>query len=207
MNVKLRLFLWTAALVVAVVVLLGGASWPGAADPAVAAMAVIRIVAGVLAAYLLASTALAVVAAVTRSQPLGRLAGTVSSALVRRLVAAALGGGLLVTPVAASADVRRPPAAEAPVLRRLPEADPQISEATPPNTAASDAEDAEEVVVSPGDHLWAIAERTLAGRLGRPPTEAEVVPYWRTLIDANRSRFVHADDPDLVLPGQTFVLP
>lgn len=203
---KLRLFLWTAALVVAVKILLGGASWPGAADPAVAAMAVVRVVAGVLAAYLLASTALAVLAEVTRSRPLGRLSDCVTSVLVRRLVAAAVGGGLLVTPVAASAEVRRPPAVEAPVLRRLPDASPEIPEPSSPGVRSSE-DAAGEVVVTPGDHLWSIAERTLTGRLGRQPSDAEVVPYWRTLIDENRGRLVHRGDPDLVLPGQRFLLP
>ena len=31
--------------------------------------------------------------------------------------------------------------------------------------------------------------------------------YWRRLIEANRGRLVDPDDPDLVLPGQRFVLP
>lgn len=62
-------------------------------------------------------------------------------------------------------------------------------------------------VVAPGDHLWSIAEETLADHLGRPPTDAEVVPYWRLVIEANRDRLVHRDDPDLILPGQELVLP
>jgi len=44
----------------------------------------------------------------------------------------------------------------------------------------------------------------LTARSGRPPTDAEVIPYWRELIDANRTV---VRDPDLILPGQRIDLP
>lgn len=62
-------------------------------------------------------------------------------------------------------------------------------------------------VVEPGDHLWGIAEAALALRIGREPTDEEVVPYWRTLIDANTDRLVDPANPDLILPGQVIELP
>lgn len=62
-------------------------------------------------------------------------------------------------------------------------------------------------VVQPGDHFWSIAERTLARVWGRPPTEAEVAPYWRDVIERNRDRLADRDNADLIFPGQSFALP
>jgi len=39
------------------------------------------------------------------------------------------------------------------------------------------------------------------------PTDAEVEPYWRRLIDLNRSRLVDPGNPDLIFPTQVFDLP
>lgn len=61
--------------------------------------------------------------------------------------------------------------------------------------------------VEPGDHFWSIAERVVAERSGPDPSEDQVAPYWRRLIDANRGALVHPRDPDLIYPGQRFVLP
>jgi nucleoid-associated protein YgaU len=61
--------------------------------------------------------------------------------------------------------------------------------------------------VQPGDHLWSIAERRLAQHLGRQPTEAEVVPYWRSVIEINRNRLADPRNPDLIFPEQVLVLP
>ena len=202
MNVKLRLLAWAMALAVSAIVLLGGASWPGAADPAAAVMAMVRVIAGLLAVYLFVATSVSVVVAL-------RWRRTIGPAVVRRLVAAAVGGGLFVSPTAAAA-TDRPPPAEAPVLRRLPEEPattttvtlPIVATPTPVAIATTD-----EITVVAGDHLWGIAERTLAARLRRPPTDAEVVPFWHDLIELNRDRLVSRNDPDLILPGQVFELP
>jgi nucleoid-associated protein YgaU len=61
--------------------------------------------------------------------------------------------------------------------------------------------------VRPGECFWTIAEDVLAERLGRAPTDAEIVPYWRRLIEANRSELAHRDNPDLIFPAQVFVVP
>jgi len=42
---------------------------------------------------------------------------------------------------------------------------------------------------------------------GALPTDAEIVPYWRRLIEANRSELAHRDNPDLIFPAQVFVVP
>ncbi len=58
-----------------------------------------------------------------------------------------------------------------------------------------------DVVVRPGDSLWAIAARAL------PPgaTAAEIDDAWRRLYELNRS--VIGADPDLILPGTQLTLP
>lgn len=73
------------------------------------------------------------------------------------------------------------------------------------------AKDADEQVgewhVQPGDHFWGIAEHTLMQAWGRPPTDSEIVGYWRQLIDANTDRLLPPGDPDLIYPDQRFVTP
>ena len=63
------------------------------------------------------------------------------------------------------------------------------------------------VVVRPGDSFWALAAEELIEAWGRPVTDAEIVPYWHTMIDANRDRLVEPGNPDLILPGQELAVP
>lgn len=199
---KLRLVLWTAALAGAAKMLLSGvtARFTVMDDPPTAVMGVVRTGAGVLAVYLLVATVLAV-----------RLP-RVAPRFVRRLVASAVGAGLLITPMVASAETKstRPPAEAAPVLRRVADAPSGDGSASdPPPTRQHDAGAASvdgEIEVVAGDHLWRIAERTLAARMGRPPTDAEIMPYWSTLIAANRDRLV-TGDPNFIFVGQRFRIP
>jgi hypothetical protein len=100
-----------------------------------------------------------------------------------------------------------------------PDAPPR--HATPPDTAAPAPRDTpvdapapshvapadDLVTLVEGDHLWAVAERHLAGLHGGDVSDEVVGDYWRRLIDVNRGRLVDPDDPDLVFPGQRFVLP
>lgn len=58
-----------------------------------------------------------------------------------------------------------------------------------------------------GDHLWGVAEQTLATIWGAPPEPAETAAYLQRLIEANRSVLAVENDPDLVFPGQVFALP
>lgn len=64
-----------------------------------------------------------------------------------------------------------------------------------------------DVTVVHGDSMWRIAERCLADALGRPPSTPEIAIYWSDFVEANRDRFIDAGNPDLIHPGQTFVLP
>ena len=61
--------------------------------------------------------------------------------------------------------------------------------------------------VAEGDHFWGIAEATLTESWGRAPTDEEIAPYWRQLVDANTDRLLQPEDPDLIYPGQSFTLP
>jgi hypothetical protein len=61
--------------------------------------------------------------------------------------------------------------------------------------------------VRPGDCFWSIAADVLSRAWGRPAADAEIAPYWRRLVEANRAALVDASNPDLVFPGQVFTLP
>ncbi len=62
-------------------------------------------------------------------------------------------------------------------------------------------------VVKPGEHLWSIARWSLEDNWGRPPSDAEIEPYWRAVVQTNRSRLADPNNPDLILPGQELALP
>ena len=61
--------------------------------------------------------------------------------------------------------------------------------------------------VERGDHFWAIAEDALTKAWGRTPTDADITPYWRKVVEANRDALLPPDDPDVIYPGQDFVVP
>jgi nucleoid-associated protein YgaU len=63
-----------------------------------------------------------------------------------------------------------------------------------------------EVVVRPGDHMWALAERKLTLVLGREVSDTEIAPYWLKLVGTNLSR-IRSGDPDLIFPGEILLLP
>ena len=253
----------------------GLGAWLGRHDPVLTVVALARGVGLVLAGYLLVTSGLALVALLTRSRALSRVARAVTVPALRRLLPATLGVGLvLATTAAASPGAaagspspgstgRAPtpttttaPAPRADLLTRLPEGSPdrspttEIAPTTPerastpatspppaqrqrahsddiarfhldasppapsptttrsaPRPAPTPHTGAPTWTVRPGDHLWGIAAATLRQRLGRVPTDAEVEPYWRRLIDLNRSRLVDPGNPDLIFPTQVFDLP
>lgn len=61
--------------------------------------------------------------------------------------------------------------------------------------------------VATGESLWSIAHDALVRRWGREPTDAEVVDYWRVVIERNRSSLADPENPDLIFPGDEIVLP
>jgi nucleoid-associated protein YgaU/DNA-binding SARP family transcriptional activator len=77
---------------------------------------------------------------------------------------------------------------------------PQVSERT-------ESPNHDEVTVAPGDTFWSIAEDTLTDAWDSTPTTTETANYSKQLIDANRDRLVPPHDPNLIHPGQVFLLP
>lgn len=61
--------------------------------------------------------------------------------------------------------------------------------------------------VQPGEHFWGIAEQVLTDAWDRGPSDAELVPYWQDLIEVNRDELPDKGNPDLIFPGQKFVVP
>lgn len=94
-----------------------------------------------------------------------------------------------------------PAAGDAPAItmRRL---DPPLA-STPPSSAPAPSSH----VVTRGEHLWAVAESTLAAAWSTPPADGQIDPYWRELIRRNRSRLPDPANPDLVHPGLELDLP
>jgi hypothetical protein len=229
---------WTAGLAIATAVLLmcgggrlappplahpgGWLLWLTARDPAVAIMAIVRVLALGACGYLCAATGLGVLARLSHLSGLIHAADRVTVPLIRRLLHASLGTGLLVsslaTPAGAAASTAHPAAAEAteatdatdlPVLRWLGPAEEPTAPAPPTITPPAIAPPAPPHLwtVQSGDSFWHIADATVSQRLGRPATDAEVLPYWRALIDRNRSRLRHPANPDLLFAGQQLELP
>jgi nucleoid-associated protein YgaU len=112
---------------------------------------------------------------------------------------------LLLTPVAASAAPKTPPpGVVAPVLHRIDGPTTTVPAILTPIDPEPGPIGAKNVVVRPGDHLWAIAERVLSERLGRAASDPEIAPFWARLIEVNRDRVA---DPDVIFAGQELRLP
>jgi hypothetical protein len=96
--------------------------------------------------------------------------------------------------------------------RHLPEAE-RAEETTTAETVAEDSESPEVPLASgthvaiSGDNLWSIAAAHLTDVRGERPLAREIAPYWRALIDANRSVLPDPDNPDLLFPGVRLTLP
>ncbi len=194
-------------------------AWLDGRDPIVAAFGLLRLVALAGLWYVVVVTTIGAVLRLAGAASLVRLADRVTIAPVRRMLAGSVSLGLAASGVLAVAApaVRAPVAAaaqqaatDAPpstvTMHRLSPTDtlpaaPEIApQATPAPTPG-------EWTVKPGQCFWSIAESVLTERAGRAATDAEIVPYWHRLIDANRPELAHGDDPDLIFPGQTFVVP
>ena len=204
--------------------------WWAAQDPLDAAAGVGRVIAILLATYLVAVTSLHLVAVATRGRRLGRIASRLGPRFLAGLAATAvLGSGSAM----ASTTDRPTPSGSGAVMEMLVDSTPSrtwlpwadgvttgaapastpTAAATPtvqvpdPPTPPPPTNAAREVTVHRGDSMWTIARDELASRLARTPTVAEIDPYWRDLIELNRSRLVDPANPSLIYPDQTFELP
>jgi len=88
-------------------------------------------------------------------------------------------------------------------------ADPAEAEAEPgrPGAAVSPTPSTTTWALSPGEHLWYVAETHLAESWGRPGTDAEIASYWVALVERNRPALPDPANPDLVYPGFVVDLP
>jgi nucleoid-associated protein YgaU len=195
-------------------------AWAGERSSAEAAMAVLRLVVLGLALYLLVVTVLAVALRLGDAGRQLTVLDVVTLPFVRSIVQAGLGAGLVgatVAGVAAYPSARTAPtSADAAIVAADPS--PSTTTTSTPERSGRDAgprealtatrtEEVRTWTVAPGDHLWSIAERTVASSLGRTPEETEVARYWRSLIATNRHVLADPDNPDLLFSGQVLTLP
>ena len=190
--------------------------WLSAHDPLVAAFAVIRTGALAGLAWLVATTATWCASAAAGTLARGSGHGAAGG---RRLLVPASVASLLAVVTGAAPPVW----ADAPVIRRIPDAPPAA--APPPSTprpaAVPPGRPHTTWTVRSGDSLWSIAVAVTigtgaAGGPGGPggghgpaggPVRIRVAGYWVRLVAANRRRLVRPADPDLIYPGRIVELP
>jgi LysM repeat protein len=168
--------------------------WLVDVGPADAAMSVVRVVALGAAVYL------AVIALLHLVVPTWSRAGRWVTSLTPPSLRAMLVTTVLATSSAGAAFAG---AAAPPPPVSLTLSDPAVIAAAPPTVP----EEAAVYIVKSGDSFWSIAEVAMSAHLGRPASVSEIGTYWRRVMSANNERLVHAGVPDLIYPGQDFVLP
>ena len=209
------------------------ATWASGRDPVAVAFTVVRIVALTAAWYALTVTivgvALRLVAAPGPASVVDRLTVVPLRRLVATTVAVVVSAGPLsgagATTIAQVPPTSAPSSAEPsatipgggpPVTVTMhletPAADPTPgppAAVTPGDVPTDDRADpvSGSWTVRPGQCFWSIADDVLTDKWDRPPTDAEIVPYWRRLIEANRDRLSDPHNPDLIFAGQVFALP
>ncbi len=91
-----------------------------------------------------------------------------------------------------------------------PDARVDTSAGSAPDAAlppGNDPTGSETWTIEPGDHLWHVADATLAERGDTDADPERILAYLERLVAANADRLVEPGNADLVLPGQVFVLP
>lgn len=200
-------------------------TWVDARGPVTVAVALVRSGAEAATWYLLALSVLHAASSTLRLPVAAGLADALAGPTLGRAVRGALGVGLVVsgtghtgapfsTPVAAAtapmAERASGTATQQPLDRATATMRPVVEQV--PGTArmapvSGPAEPPRAWRVESGDSFWSIAAETLEMAWHRPPTDREIDPFWRALVDANRDRLVVGGDPDLVVPGQVFDVP
>jgi len=229
----LRLAAWAAALALALVALtitghgalspppLGAPhrwlAWFEQREPASAAFALVRLAAVGGCWYLAAATVVGATLRLLRADVLVAVADRLTVAPVRRLLAGSMTvalAGIGPTGMVAVAAQPAPPTTSTSVatttsvpatitMQRLPPvgAEPDASPSPPPVASPG------QWTVAPGECFWTIAADVLEKAWGRTPSDAEVVPYWQRLIEANRSELADPGNADLIFPSQVFTVP
>jgi nucleoid-associated protein YgaU len=193
-------------------------AWLAGRDAVVVAFSVLRLLALGFAWYALAVTVAGALARLLAAAELVAALDRVTLPPLRRVLAATISVGIgtaSLGPVAAGAAARptavvaaqvstttttTPPAPDTLTMRELPppsEAPRAVAEPRVERTWT----------VRPGECFWSIAEDVLGEAIGRRATVAEVLPYWRSLVETNRDALADRENADLVFPGQVFTLP
>ncbi|HZN14507.1 MAG TPA: hypothetical protein VFB78_09595 [Acidimicrobiales bacterium] len=180
-------------------------------SPELAVIRALQVLIVILAAYVLLVTIAGITLRLMGAHPLARALDRVTPAMARRAVAAALGVALA-APGTAAAD-------DPPVMHRLPDTtttttttvtSPVTTPLAPPPPAlpaASSPSPPATWTIRPGDHFWRMAAAVLAEAWGRQPTASEITPYWRDVVEANRSRLHDPANANLVYPAQLMLVP
>jgi resuscitation-promoting factor RpfA len=198
----------------------GAVDWWSAAGTPAATITLVRLIALGAAVWGVCLTVLAVMVSQTRSVSATRAWRRLAPESLRRLMASSVIAAMAAVPVSVSAaGAAEPPP---PRLTDLGPLDAEPGDAVssgatlpvlidlgPMPTTVEDPTDEPDVAASlwtveSGDHLWLVAEETLADR-GLHPSEDDIARYWRRLIDDNRDLI--GDDPDLIRPGMVLILP
>jgi hypothetical protein len=169
----------------------------------------------VVVLYLMVSTIGVLMASAARAAQLPRLdriAQLVAVPAVRRSLSGVLGVGIGLTVGMPSTSVHATAsptvtASEPEGIATMQTVDDGPDELPPVSTDTLGHAPDRQWVIRSGDHLWGLAEATLTNDLGRLPTDLEVAGLVRAVVDLNGPAFVVPGHPDLVYPGQVFVLP
>lgn len=204
------------------------AGWVAVREPVVAAVALLRLAALAAAWYLLGVSVVGGGLRLARAGRLVELTDRVTVPAVRRLLVATAGVTLAsgLVPVAVSAHDLRPatvpttapqpvtttagPSLTMHLLAPGPGPPPAPEPAAPgprPAPAPVVGVPSATWTVRAGECFWSIAEDVLARAWGRAPSDAEIVPYWRVLIEQNRHLLADRANPNLIFSGQVFSLP
>jgi hypothetical protein len=203
--------------------------WVAARGSVVAAFALLRQAAVLIAWYLLAATILGCVVRALRLGAARALVDHLTVPALRRFVGSVTSAGLasivaLGPSTPAGAEPPRPGIAVMHQLNSQPTPTPTPTTVVSPAPTAlmrqldGGSEASIEPVattatvddmwtVAPGDSFWLVAQEHLAATTGASPSEREVTRYWRALIEANRASLPDPLNPDLLFAAAVLVLP
>lgn len=188
-------------------------AWLENVPPEDAVVALVRLAALVTVGYLLVSTALYVLASLTRMPALIRGASALTLPSLRRIVDGVVAAAIVVAPtslafgVSPAAAQPAPPPAHA--YSPSPAGDVGRGYTPTPAGGTTAVTPGPTRVVQPGDSLWTIAADHLASSRGVAVDglrEADIAQHWRWLVELNASALA-SGDPDVIYPGESVQLP
>lgn len=205
--------------------------WLNSSSPEDALAAILRLVALVLAYWLLSTTIVYLVARATRIPGAVRAVEWVTLPAVRRVVdrvaALTLAAATVAAPVAPAFASEPPPVVydvdegvPLPRLVPIPASTPSATYTPVPAGTGESVQVVSTVAivtaaiqptvasyeVEAGDSLWSIASAIVTKSLGGQPDDRTTADYWRRLIAANQGT-TRSGDPDLIFPGESLVIP